>query len=73
MEEPRLTRLWAFSFGVATFLGLASGVFVYFGMMSAGHAVTFGFALREGFTDWYFWAPPAVAMRRAAVRPRRDR
>jgi two-component system, LytTR family, sensor kinase len=55
-DEPRLTRLWMMSFGVATFLGFASGAFVYFGMMSAGHAVSFRFALREGFTDWYFWA-----------------
>ena len=55
-DEPRLTTLWKLSFGIATFLGFASGAFVYFGMMSAGHPVSFPFALREGFTDWYFWA-----------------
>ena len=44
------------SFGVATFLGFASGAFVYFGMLSVGHIVTLATALREGFTDWYSWA-----------------
>jgi two-component system, LytTR family, sensor kinase len=54
-EKP-LLRLWALSFGVATFLGVASGAFVYFGMLSVDHPIAFPQALREGFTDWYFWA-----------------
>src|SRR5262245_13760795 len=56
VDVPSLTRLWALSFGIATFFGIASGTFVYFGMMSTGDAVTFRHALREGFTDWYFCA-----------------
>jgi len=75
-EEPRLThltRLWAISFGVATFLGVASGAFVYFGMMSMGHGVAFPHALREGFTDWYFWALLCPLVFLIALRLRIDR
>ena len=54
--KPRLSLLWGVSFGVATILGLASGAFLYYGMMSTGNDVTVSRAFREGFTNWYFWA-----------------
>ena len=72
-DEPRLTRLWGRSFVIATFLGIASGTFVFFGMMSAGHPVAFRQALREGFTDWYFWAVLLPLVFRIAGRLRLDR
>ena len=72
-RAPGALAIWAPAAVVATLLGLASATFVYFGMMSASHPVTFATAIREGLTDWYFWVLAAPAVFAVARRFRIDR
>ena len=70
---PGAASIWIRAAVVATLLGLASATFVYFGMRSARHAISFGAALREGMTDWGFWVLVAPAVFAVARRFRIDR
>ena len=70
---PDAGSIWARAAVVATLLGLASATFVYFGMRSVSHAISFAAALREGLTDWGFWVLVAPAVFAVARRFRIDR